>query len=82
MAVPSRTATKARVTAGAVLGLVVGVVTAYFWNWDLSGSAVLVLVCAGVGYYAMLWTVIMQTALAAEKAREEDEHLRNVPVGL
>jgi hypothetical protein len=35
-----------------------------------------------VGYYAMLWTVIMQTALAAEKAAEEDDRARNLPVGL
>ena len=82
MAVPSRTATRARVTVGAVLGLIVGAVTAYFWSWDLSGSAVLVLVCAGVGYYAMLWTVIMQTSLAAERSRKEDERSRNQPVGL
>jgi hypothetical protein len=42
----------------------------------------LVLLCAAVGYYAMLWTVIMQTSLAAERSRKEDERSRNQPVGL
>ena len=68
---------RARLVAGAALGVVVAVLTGVLWSWDADGTVLLALLAAGTGYYLALWTVIVRTARALE-----DDHLRNIPVGL
>jgi uncharacterized membrane protein len=69
--------TRGRLATSAALGAVVGVLTGVFWSWDATGTVLLAVLAAGVGYYLALWTVIARTARALE-----DERLRNVPIGL
>jgi len=80
VAIPSRRAVRIRTGVGAALGLVVGVVTGAVWSWDATGLALLAFLCAGAGYYAMLWTVLLQVSAASRRVAEDEP--RNVPVGL
>ncbi|MGY1618528.1 hypothetical protein ACI797_17465 [Geodermatophilus sp. SYSU D00691] len=78
----SRPAVKARLAVGAALGIVVAVVCGYYWSWDASGFLLLAVLGGGIGYYAVLLTVVAQLARAAEKAARDDAEPRNVPIGL
>ena len=80
MTAPSRRAARTRLGVGAALGFLIGVVTGTLWSWDASGVVLLAALCAGLGYYVMLWSVILQSTAAAR--RIVDGEPLNVPVGL
>ena len=78
---PSRRATRTRIGVGTALGLLAGLLLGTLWGWESDGVAVLALICAANGSYVALWSSVVQTA-AAHRVPEDDDELRNVPVGL